>query len=379
MLKCMRKTLFTFIISMLEVLSSACHHDAITISNRLHKEQTEEERYASRFAGFCVYDSIQFSDGSTAVYKQKSAPMNEDMRMYDRNGRLLASFAAPSEQTGQYLIYDYDKMGRLHRIVEFYANDTKEENVEELRRWCREEDGIFGLDMVKLRNAVEELDFKALSSSFYEVYTLHYDDSGVCKKVTSFFNDTLMAEALYRLDVTVKPCPEFWTNDMHGGYYYIETIQRPIQEHEEYTYRIYDGFNLRLEKKYKDDKCYAACLYHRDLNGVRMTELITLTRTNEYNIYTHFFPITHIKKVEYWKDGRKSKVGAYSRYGTLLESDSYIYSSGQMVSVRHEKINYRTNKLVLEKVEDIPVESHMINECEVLECIENIHRAEMVL
>ena len=93
----MRKILYVTIVCLLVGLLSACHRNAITVTYHLCKVQTEEERYASHFAGFCVYDSIQFSDGSTAVYRQKSGPMNEDMQMRDENGRLLATYAAPSE------------------------------------------------------------------------------------------------------------------------------------------------------------------------------------------------------------------------------------------------------------------------------------------
>lgn len=224
----MRKILYVTIVCLLVGLLSACHRDAITVTYHLCKVQTEEERYASHFAGFCVYDSIQFSDGSTAVYRQKSGPMNEDMQMRDENGRLLATYAAPSEQTGQYLIYNYDMMGRLNRIVEFYVNDTEEENIIELMRWCREEDGFFILDMVKLRNAIENLDFSTLSFDFYEVYTLHYDDSGICKKVTPIGGENVVAENGHRLDVVVKPCPDFWTDDFLGGRYDIEIVQTPI-------------------------------------------------------------------------------------------------------------------------------------------------------
>lgn len=224
----MRKILYVTIVCLLVGLLSACHRDAITVTYHLCKVQTEEERYASHFAGFCVYDSIHFSDGSTAVYRQKSGPMNEDMQMHDKNDRLLATYAAPSEQTGQYLIYNYDMMGRLYRIVAFYVNDTEEENIKELMRWCREEDGFFILDMVKLRNAIENLDFSTLPFGFYGVYTLHYDDSGICKKVTSTGGENIVAKNGHRLDVVVKHCPDFWTDDFLGGRYDIEIVQTQI-------------------------------------------------------------------------------------------------------------------------------------------------------
>ena len=335
----MKKGMMVFMLVCATCLSllTGCNSYSIDVSYNLSLDISDDNLPL----GLSIYDSTVFSDGSFAVYKCGFSPCNSAMDMRDASGQLLARYAAASETTGQYIVYDYNDQGNVERIIEFGCDN---DNDGEKSKWMdRINEDVYCMDMPKLRNRIEEIDGIDFTSDFYTVYNFCYDEDKYLVSVSSNHGLEIVADNEYILVAETVPCSNFWISDLHGGHYHLMVKQVPKESGmKSFTERVYQNMVLQYEMDYVDNRPVHLRIYGVD--GKYMKSILA-TAQNSINVYTHLYAGESEKKVEYWHQGVKQKEETISIYGTVLTRNTYQYLSNDEVKIVTEYIDFNTRKM----------------------------------
>lgn len=184
------------------------------------------------------YDSVRFSDGSYAVHRMGIAPMNTLTEFFDNKGRSIATIARASECYAQAWAYDYDEEGKLIHLVCF-----KHEMFDGLDRdsFYYERDSIGYLGF---RQLIADLDYENPDTAKYEQINIDYDSHGSAVKTYKVYSqDRIEAKANEKLNISVRQCDGFWTDDLNGGCYeyWVTVAPRDLGE-EKYKIKTFVNF-----------------------------------------------------------------------------------------------------------------------------------------
>ena len=153
--------------------------------------------------GHAYGDSTVYADGYRLSYRMGYAPMNEEYRYYNPDGRLVASYGAASE-TGYYCAWGYlYEDGRLARIVATAIGDDNDDEESDMMPQGRKSFDRF------LAKAAE---LKGVDIAFRYGADEHLASVAI--------GDTIISapEGGWLTAVPGKD-RAFWASDIHGGMY----------------------------------------------------------------------------------------------------------------------------------------------------------------
>lgn len=296
------------------------------------------------------YDSVTFSDGSYVIQRTKFAPINSLTQYFNKEGKLIATLSNPSENYSQILVYRYDKHNRLTHFLRYrtmfdsapfyYKPDY--EYLDSLENVSDSKEEYY----LNFRRCLEKIDFYNLDTINHTVTEIVYDDKNtvhhVCERASGRM---IQAPKGYKLNVNVKPCQGFWTNDLNGGRFFFHVDIVPDSDMiQTYFIKCFVDFIPTVEMYYeKGILMKIVCHSNPRSNYPQWTKIrkeedekiLYMTRyENDCNVY-----------VSVWQAGRLQEFYIQSKYGTLLKKVRYNYFSLNRVEAILETIDYRTNKL----------------------------------
>lgn len=327
-----------FIVFSLLLLMAACSQgNKIEITNLVHTDTNEDSDFIKK-TGFMDYDSVTYSDGSYAVSMLQWAPQNWLIKYIDKDGKLMATISAASENEPQRIVYGYDDKGRLKYILQFDINLRRDFDFTEER--C---DSAY----LHFRLAIDSLDFSKPDTSRHKLAEIKYGNEGYAYKVEDRASGKkITAPTGYKLNVSVDPCVCFWISDINGGFYYLKVDVVPLKkDNGDYFIKRFVDFKPTTEAYYQNGQLVKA-VCHPNPNYPDDIKITTsCKRVNGANIYSRQCGDCTDTLISTWKGGRLQEEIIRSKWGTLLNEKRYSYLPFGKVKVEERQFDFKAKVL----------------------------------
>lgn len=348
----MKKNDLTLVL--LAFLLLGCHRDSkVTITYLLHQGSIGDTTL--RGTGWIEYDSVRFSDGSWAVYHCNFAPQNSLVEFFDNHGRTIATCAQASECYPQYWIYNYDEEGRLSHLLDLNGSEYENET-DEWKEWY----GNDSLMYLTFRNKLNTLDYLNPDTARYSQMNVEYDKDGdAVKAYLVFEEDSICAPDNYKLELSIEPCCRFWESDINGGRFILKTEVLPKNENAtNYKKKLFYGLLPVFEQEYKDGVLIKTEIFPDPSNSDSKGVIKIRQIVEGEHIYTTKVSGKNETTQTVWKNGLLKNMLIISPYGTVLHKETYSYEQqSELVVVKKEHINYKTNQLEYQSTSFIELSS----------------------
>lgn len=309
--------LYSALLGLLVLLSSCKKEQRIEIVKTVHENSFDYSELITE-SGMIEYDSICFSDGSTAVRHLQWAPQNSLTAFRDPEGRIAATWAQASECMMQVMIRRYDEQGRLLRILSF---DCEGPEVTDpiYGTWFGTGDSLY----LMFRQKMEHWDDEAWDTAHYFRYDVEYNAEGHAVRVSLNQGvSEIVAPEGDQLLVDIQPCQSFWASDLDGGRFVFLVDQVPVQaDASDYVVKRYADMIPTMELTVKGGKL-ARILCHAEPS---YSDAKAMTFTHEMidgkQVYTRQEEGSPVAHRNIWQNGRllcRQLIGAG---GEVLRSD----------------------------------------------------------
>ncbi|WP_418874985.1 hypothetical protein [Xylanibacter rarus] len=330
----------------------------IEITNLMHTDMREDSDCIKK-TGFMDYDSVTYSDGSYAVSMLQRAPQNWLIKYVDKDGRLMATISAASENEPQRIVYGYDDKDRLKYILQFDINLRRDFDFTEER--C---DSAY----LHFRLAIDSLDFSRPDTCRHKLAEIEYSNEGYAYKVEDRASGKkITAPTGYKLNVSVDPCVCFWESDINGGFYYLKVDVVPLKKgNGDYFIKRFVDFKPTTEEYYQNGQLVKT-VCHPNPNYPDDVKITTsCKRVNGANIYSLQFGNSTDTLISTWKDGLMQEEVIKSKWGTVLNVKRYYYLPLGKVKEEERRFDFKEKKLksAVEKIiniSDLLSEDDLIN------------------
>lgn len=323
-------------------LSMNCSNskEQLTIVEHVHYDYTDGNEVVKDFlyqmGGMCEYDSIIFSDGSWAIYKCQSAPMNSLLEIFDKEGHLIATESHASECYPQYVVYNYDSKDRLSNLIVAVGDDFP--NISEDK-------------ILAFRQQITDIDYSRPDTAQYNQINIEYNaESDVTKVYKMWTNEEIVALPGYVLRISMEPCARFWESDISGGMYILKVLMLPENtESSDFYLSYYADFNPTFQQKYANGVWVKSILYSNpsDIDHHVNKETMEFEEDGDKHIYTWSSEDDKNMHQIIWKNQLPYMEQVISPYQTILKQLEYIYDKTLTnVEVVHKEYNFQ--KKVLE-------------------------------
>lgn len=311
----------------------------------LHRSSYTDGDYYHRTRPYFEYDSIVFTDGSTAVWKTAHAPMNNEIIVRNKDHRKIAVISCGSEVSPIFKLPRYDDEGRLSELLTFVHEvyETCPFNAS----WYDHETDKF--DLVALRNSIRYWTIDRLPEDAAPVlYKFEYDKEGMLTCVSSSDGEKIEAPSAHYLEADLVYEPGFWVSDLSGSSHELYITQKPrSQSADAFVMAKYIDMTMMYEIIHQDRQMKRIRVFGPNSESeYKCLETIDITYDTDCHIYTHEYAFTAQVVQEYWKRGHKVRMDKYDEAGTLTESYHYEYPDDGIVVMHSEKQNTSLNRMV---------------------------------
>lgn len=268
--------------------------------------------------GILEYDSISFSDGSTAVHRLQWAPQNSLTEFRDPMGRVVATWAHASECMTQVMIRRYDDQGRLLRFLTF---DCEAPDVTDsiYGNWFGNGDSLY----LAFRQRMEHWDDEAWDTAHYSRFDVEYNAEGHAMRVLRNQGASeIVAPEGYQLQVDIRPCQSFWASDLDGGRFVFLIDQVPVQtDASDYVVKRYADMLPSMDLSFKAGNL-VRILWHAEPS---YSDAKAMTFTYEIidgkQVYTRQEEGSPVAHRNIWQDGKLLCRQLIGVQGEVLESE----------------------------------------------------------
>lgn len=314
-------------------------------------DNTNKEDSLIKYCGLIEYDSVRFSDGSYAVHRLQYAPQNSLTEFFDNKGRTIATVARASECYAQTLVYDYDNEGRLSHLLE-YKSEIFDGLDSDSASYGRNKEGYLGF-----RQMIAQLDYEHPDTARYEQTNIEYDRNGdAVRAYVVYGKDRIVAPDGYKLEVAVQPCLSFWQSDINGGFYVFHVRMKPkSKDMPAYKVCRFADFMPSVESDYRNG-CIVKTIWHRhpSMCPDDADRVFIPVRVGELNVYSATGD-DGSKHQRAYKNGLLAYTQTVSKYGTLLEKETYTFLPNNKAKVAVESMDNPTKTLKTQSVSIIDV------------------------
>ena len=297
------------------------------------------------------YDSVRFSDGSYAVHSLRNSPQNSLTAFFDDKGRTIATVSRASECYAQTLVYNYDEADRLSHLLRF-KREIFEGLEPDTAGYERNEEGYLGF-----RQMIAQLDYEHPDTARYEQTNIEYDRNGdAVRAYVVYGKDRIVAPDGYKLEVAVQPCLSFWQSDINGGFYVFHVRMKPkSKDMPAYKVCRFADFMPSVESDYRNG-CIVKTIWHRhpSMCPDDADRVFIPARVGELNVYSATGD-DGSKHQRAYKNGLLAYTQTVSKYGTLLEKETYTFLPNNKAKVAVESMDYPTKTLKTQSVSIIDV------------------------
>lgn len=301
--------------------------------------------------GLVEYDSVRFSDGSYAVHSLRNSPQNSLTEFFDDKGRTIATVSRASECYAQTLVYNYDEAGRLSHLLRF-KREIFEGLEPDTAGYERNEEGYLGF-----RQMIVQLDYEHPDTARYEQTNIEYDRNGdAVRAYVVYGKDRIVAPDGYKLEVAVQPCLSFWQSDINGGFYVFHVRMEPKNKNQS-AYKVcrFADFMPSVESDYRNGYIVKTIWHRHPGMGPDDADRVFISvRVGELNVYSATWN-DGSKHQRAYKNGLLSYTQTVSKYGTLLEKETYTFLPNNKAKVAVESMDNPTKTLKTQSVSIIDV------------------------
>lgn len=338
------KNLYAFTLacfSIFFVLSCNSRHEKLTVTyykevNSLDDQHTTD--FETIGYQYIDYDSVRFSDESWATYRLRFSPQNKLTEFVDNQGHTCATIAQASECFPQIIIYDYDDKGRLIRLM--YPKPLQLDSIYQPHT---------GKDTyLAFRRQIEEMDSEHPDTSRFELTNIEYDEEGDVRKVSTSRGNRTVIEAPqgYKLTVSVRPCTYFWESDLWGGCYVFHTKIEPKAENlKDFKISRFVDFTPTMDAYCQNGNFVKVVWYPNPIYTLDKNSITCLpVKEGDFNLYTEKQEDGTLLEFAY-HNGLLAYKQLISRYGTVLEKQTYSFLSDNEVQITTECLDYKTKTM----------------------------------
>lgn len=300
-------------------------------------------------------------DGYVVIDSIGSAPMNEKITVYDKNGRLCGSAGAASESSGFQVVryvYGDDDGKRLDGVV-----------VSGVEYYDLEADSLLNY------NEAKNIIVKRIISGGETVeeaiwYTFRRKGDKIVEVYDAVDSLSLKAGERHHIEYEVEEDNNFWYNDIVGGKTVVLLHIVPDDySMEEYVIDTYCGYSLQMRSTFRNGWLCERRIYDPKTNEVcatgKMEEKGNLHIYTISNRYRYTFENGVLKTKEY-----------ISEYGTVLNQDVFFLSQDKLAYVHYVKEYDYKKKMLIKKSEE-RIEKELFQrehpEHDVLEMASDLH------
>ena len=373
---CIMKNVLQLIIALvITMFVTACNSSQKEITIVNFEREQKGESYT---------DNVKFSDGSYLVMVQEWGPSNSLAEFFDTEGKRIATWASASECYTQYIVYNYDKSGKLlnmrklffdnfadaHRKKngelswddesvneKYYAMERELEN-EYFGKYDDEEyQNADSLSYITFRRKIDQIDYSVVDTMWCQQVNFEYNHDGELLKITTIanadvdqdFQSVIEANDNYKLNYQIIPSASFWESDINGGCLFLQVDKVRVgteESAEPVAIRYFDG--IKAFEKYLNDntgseyKVYSE--YTDDERGRDVTTIRYSTNDADNTIVTVLRSSSPNTEISIWQNGKMVERKVVSAYGTEIEKITYAYLSTG-VNVRYNEYDYKTKRL----------------------------------
>lgn len=309
--------LFFALLGCVILLSSCKKEQHIEIVKAVHENNFDNPELMTE-KGILEYDSISFSDGSTAVHRLQWAPQNSLTEFRDPMGRVVATWAHASECMTQVMIRRYDDQGRLLRFLTF---DCEAPDVTDsiYGNWFGNGDSLY----LAFRQRMEHWDDEAWDTAHYSRFDVEYNAEGHAMRVLRNQGASeIVAPEGYQLQVDIRPCQSFWASDLDGGRFVFLIDQVPVQtDASDYVVKRYADMLPSMDLSFKAGNL-VRILWHAEPS---YSDAKAMTFTYEIidgkQVYTRQEEGSPVAHRNIWQDGKLLCRQLIGVQGEVLESE----------------------------------------------------------
>ncbi len=193
--------------------------------------------------GTTVYE---LNNGCTARDSIGDGPMNEEMTVHDKDGRVLALAGCASEWGCMVVVrFLYDEDGSVRGLIRSTADSEDDDEPDQNE---------------VLRHVFE----KSEDDKEFETF-LFQKENGLIRKVYSpAAKDSIKAPEWCHIEYAVKESGIFWVNDIQGGEIIPQFCVVPNKKEREYAIDVYNGYQLQVRKGYSKGSLHSITVFDSD-------------------------------------------------------------------------------------------------------------------
>lgn len=309
--------LFFTLLGCVALLSSCKKEQHIDIVKAVHENNFDNPELMTE-KGIMEYDSISFSDGSTAVHRLQWAPQNSLTEFRDPMGRVVATWAHASECMMQVMVRRYDDQGRLLRFLTF---DCEASDVTDsiYGNWFGNGDSLY----LAFRQRMEHWEDEAWDTAHYSRFDVEYNAEGHAVRVLRNQGASeIVAPVGYQLQVDIRPCQSFWVSDLDGGRFVFLVDQVPVQtDASDYVVKRYADMLPSMDLSFKAGNL-VRILWHAE-PSYSDAKAMTFTHEiiDEKQVYTRQEEGSLVAHRNIWQNGKLLYRQLIGVQGEVLESE----------------------------------------------------------
>lgn len=343
----MRKTIYLLLVCCAAVWSFAFYLRYTDDAPEPGIEHRETNLYPESYSDrknypYYKYDTIRFTDGSSAVMKLGIAPMNMEGIIKDNKGRIVAVCSGGSEVVPVYQLPRYDKKGHMTELLQFSSHHS--DSTEVAFRWSVPD--ALEPDMALLRQQMDGLEYKNLKKEMdtQDIILYNFDyRKGRLMHIRTDDGDEIVPDEGHYLKAALLPEEGFWGSDISGASHRLVVEQLPVDENADtYVYQRYVGMQIQYDTYWVDGQIRSMHFYGPDEDyRYRLLETVTADYPSDTTVYTHSYRTHEAYMRVYWHDGRQVKVEKYNEAGEMEDAHCYEYLPDKTVNLSH--LVYGTN------------------------------------